>query len=313
MINKIKQTFLNDLLAMVILLAILSSVGCGPAGLREPITKFQASSAVVIASTRLYVTDLNQVERDHYVNVQLSKKAQIKLDELEAVQVFSHDGLKARLDALAQLSSYGDLLAKLANSDGPEKAEAEAKNLGESIKNLSTTVNGLTGADDTAFKAAVEPVSIIVGEILNSVLQHKIKEALNKAINEGEVPVNNLIAAIRNDIAIAYQRKRSSLSDMRVVLVDEYNTEMLKGVGTDSNKLRVFADRIREHENRWEVFASANPEEGLDAMAKAHSALVTYAKSGQKVRDLSSLVSAMEDFASRAKIIGQAVQELREI
>ena len=48
-------------------------------------------------------------------------------------------------------------------------------------------------------------------------------------------------------------------------------------------------------------------------MAKAHSALVAYAKSGQKKTDLASLVSAMEDFAARAKIIGQAIQELKEI
>jgi len=304
---------MNKMLALSLLLATILSVGCGPSGFREPITKFQTSSAVVIASTRLYVTELNQVERDHYVNSQLSKRAQIKLDELEAVQVFSHDGLKARLDALAQLASYGDLLSKLANSDAPERAKSEAKNLGDSLKNLSTTVSGLSGANDTAFKAAVGPVSAIVGEVINFVLQQKIKEALNKAINEGESPINNLIAVIRNDIAVAYERKRNSLSDMRVILVDEYNAEMLKGASADSEKLRVFAERIREHENRWEVFASANPEEGLDAMAKAHSALVTYAKSGQKATNLASLVSAMEDFAARAKIIGQAVQELREI
>ena len=313
MANKLKRTFLNKTLTLSLLLATVLSAGCGPSGFREPITKFQTSSSIVIASTRLYVTELNQVERDHYVNNQLSNKAQIKLDELEAVQVFSHDGLKARLDALAQLASYGDLLSKLANSDAPEKAKAEAKNLGDSLKNLSITVNSLDGENDTAFKAAVGPVSAIVGEVLNFALQQKIKEALNKAINEGESPVNNLIAVIRNDIAIAYQRKRSSLSDMRVILVDEYNSEMLKGTSADSGKLRVFAERIREHENRWEVFASANPEEGLDAMAKAHSALVTYAKSRQKVTDLASLISALEDFAARAKIIGQAVQELREI
>ena len=54
----------------------------------------------------------------------------------------------------------------------------------------------------------------------------------------------------------------------------------------------------------------ANPEEGLDAMAKAHSALVTYAKSGQKVNDLASLVEAMEAFATRAANIGRAIQDL---
>lgn len=311
--NKLRQTCLNKMLTLSLLFVTIISVGCEPSGFREPITKFQTASAVVIASTRLYVTELNQAERDHYINSQLSKRAQIKLDELEAVQVFSHDGLKARLDALAQLARYGDLLSKLANSDAPERAKAEAKNLGDSLKNLSTTVSGLTGTDDSAFKAAVGPVSAIVGEVLNFVLQQKIRDALDKAVDEGETPINHLIGVIRNDITIAYERKRNSLSDMRVILVDEYNTEMLKGASADTEKLRILAERIREHENRWEVFASANPEEGLDAMAKAHSALVTYAKSGQEATDLASLVSAMEDFAARAKIIGQAVQELREI
>lgn len=313
MTNKIRRALYSKATSLFLLSTIILSIGCGPSGFREPITKFQTASAVVIASTRLYVTELNQVERDHYVNSKLGERAQIRLDELEAVQVFSHDGLKARLDALAQLASYGDLLSKLANSDAPERARAEAKNLGDAIKNLSTTVASLSGSDDANFKSAVGPVSAIIGEVLNFVLERKINAALTKAVNEGEAPINNLIGVIRNDIAIAYERKRTSLSGMRVILVDEYNVEMQKGAAADSEKLRTFAGRIREHENRWEVFASANPQEGLDAMAKAHSALVVYAKSGQKKIDFASLVSAMEDFAARAKIIGQAVQELREI
>src|SRR5438093_12354947 len=122
----------------------LSGSKCGPSDYRAPISKFQDESTVVIASTRLYVTDLNKVERDHYIQGQLSEKAQIKLNELEAVQIFSQDGLKARLDALDQLALYGDLLNKLANSDAPERIKAEAEGLGDAIKNLSTTVRKLT-------------------------------------------------------------------------------------------------------------------------------------------------------------------------
>jgi len=214
---------------------------------------------------------------------------------------------------LAQLASYGDLLSKLANSDAPERAKAGAVGLGEALKNLTNTVDGLTGADDAAFKGAVGPVSRIIGEVIKFVLEQKIKDALNKAINEGEEPINNLIRVIRSDISNAYERKRSSMSDMRVLFVDEYNREMQKGAAADAEKLKLFADRIREHEDRWEIFASANPADGLDAMAQAHSALVKYAKSGQKITDLESLVSAMEDFAARAKVIGQAIQELKEL
>lgn len=72
---------------------------CGTTGYRSPISKFQDASSVVIASTRIYLTELNKVERDKYINEQVSRKAQIQLIQIEAVQVFSRDGLKARLDA----------------------------------------------------------------------------------------------------------------------------------------------------------------------------------------------------------------------
>jgi hypothetical protein len=51
--------------------------GCRNAGFRDPIAKFQSAASVVIASTRLYVTELNKVERDHYIASQLSEKADV--------------------------------------------------------------------------------------------------------------------------------------------------------------------------------------------------------------------------------------------
>ena len=281
---------------------------CGTTGYRSPISKFQDASSVVIASTRIYLTELNKVERDKYINEQVSRKAQIQLIQIEAVQVFSRDGLKARLDALDQLSTYGDLLAKLANNDAPERITVQAQGLGDALKNLSDTVNGLTGSENQNFKTAVDPVATLIGEVLNLIVQQKIKDALDKAIQAGDAPINRLLNVIRSDITVAYERKRNALSEMRVILVDEYNREVQKGDGADPEKLRVFAERIRTHENHWEVFVSANPGEALDAMAAAHTALVNYAK---KTIDLASLVDAMETFAARAQRIGKAIQELR--
>jgi hypothetical protein len=304
---------LQMLLTVLLLAATTLSAACGPSGYVEPISKFQSSSAIVIASARLYVSELNKVERDHYILGKLSQKGQIRLNELEDVQVFSREGLKARLDALDQLAKYGNLLSKLAKSDAGERVQAETKELGNSISELQTTVNGLTHADDAAFKAAAGPVTSIIGEILNFIVERKIQKALDEAIRNGHQPINNLIGVIRSDIAIAYQRKRNSLSAVRTALVDEYNNEMAKRAGADPEKLRALAEKIRDHEDRWEVFATANPGEGLDAMAKAHTALVEYAQSAHKINDLASLASAMEAFAARAVSIGQSVQALRQI
>jgi len=308
-----KQKTVKALLVTLLLWATIASTACGPSGFAEPIGKFQSSSAVVIASTRLYVSELNKVERDNYINRQLSTRALIRLNELQSVQVFSEEGLEARLDALDQLAKYGELLSKLAKSDAPARIQAEASDLGRAISHLSGTVSGLTHADDSRFKAAVGPVSSIVGEVLNFIVQRKIKAALESAISKGEGPINDLIAVIRSDIDLAYQRRRSAVSGIRTMLVDEYNREAEKGASANPERLKILAERISSHEDRWEAFAAANPGDGLDAMAKAHTALVNYAKSAHKINDFASLVSAMEAFAARAISIGKSIQALREV
>jgi hypothetical protein len=48
-------------------------------------------------------------------------------------------------------------------------------------------------------------------------------------------------------------------------------------------------------------------------MAKAHTALVNYARSRKKIADFGALVDAMEAFAGRAQRLGLAVHALREL
>lgn len=295
------------------LVTALLFTGCGPSGYRGPVTAFQSAAAVVITSTRIYMTQLNKVERDKYVQEKLSIPDVINLDELDKVQVFSKEGLNARLAALDQLARYGDLLSRMANSDAPARIKASATDLSASVQGLSQTLSGLVEADDREFRAAAGPVTTIVGEILDLIIQQKTKAALDKAIQNGEQPINNLLAAIGDDVTLAYERRKNAFSELRVALRDDYVKELQKRPEPDPERLRLLAERFRGHEDVWETFGNSNPKAGLVAMARAHSALVTYAKSAHKITDLSSLVEAMEAFAARAAVIGQAVQELRNL
>ncbi|MFY9223760.1 MAG: hypothetical protein WAQ98_13895 [Blastocatellia bacterium] len=305
--NKIKP------ILIFLVVFLLTSSACSRAGFDKPIVKFQGASLVVIESSKTIFSELNKVERDQYILEKLRKREEIQLIELEKTQVFSREALKVRMDALEALKRYGELLMEAAKSDSPTKIKAEAINLGEAIKNLSSETSSLTGVDDGKFQSAVGPFATIIGSVLNLFIEGKIQDALNKAINEGEKPINALIQVLRSDMQLAYQRRKTALGGMRVLFVQEYKKELDKGNMADAERLKLCADRVIEHEDRWEKLLLIQPESGLDAMAKAHSALVTYANSKRKASDFATLVESMEIFASQALSIGQAINELKNL
>jgi PBP1b-binding outer membrane lipoprotein LpoB len=299
-------------LPLLAILLFVGVAGCAkPSAYKAPVSKFRDASTVVIQSTKVYLTELNKVERNQYIYSQASKPEQIKLDEIEKVQVFSKEGIVARLNALDQLANYVDLLNQLANSSTPQTIKTKASDLQTSLTNLSGQIKALTGEDDKQFKGVAEKVLPVIGDLLQAFAEQAIENALKKAIATGAEPVNQLIQAIEQDATVAYERKRSGSSAARVILVDQYNREFEKGKGADAARLKAFADAISAGEDRWEAFLTAQPTDGLEAMKRANQALVKFAATPKpNITDFASFVDAMDSFANAASRVGRVVQEL---
>jgi hypothetical protein len=293
---------------------VILSIGCAkPSAYKAPVGKFRDASGVVIQATKTYLNELNKVERDQYIYSQASKTQQIRLVEIEQVQVFSKEGIAARLKALDELANYTELLYELANSNAPETIKTRASDLQKAMSNLSGEVKSLTGEDDKQFKTVAERVMPIIGDVLQAFAAQGIESALKKAIATGAAPVNQLLDAIETDARLAYERKRTSYSATRVALVDEYNREYQKGRDADPEKLKQYADAISLGEDRWESFLTAQPSQGLEAMKKANDALVKFAGTPRpSATDLAAFVDTIEAFADTAKQVGQAAQSLKE-
>jgi hypothetical protein len=285
--------------------------GCAkPSTYKAPVSKFRDASAVVIAGTKAYLTALNKTERDHYIDDQVASRAPIRLDKIDEVQVFGAEAIAARLKALDGLANYTELLYRLATSDAPETVKGKAKDLGDALTNLSGEIKKLGGADDARFKTAVGNVFPVIGDVLKTIVEQQIESALKKAVTTGAAPVNQLIEAIKVDGEIAYQRKRQALSERRAAAALQYNTEFQHPKG-DPTALRKYADAIRAIEDQWEVFQTAQPVTGLEAMQRANTALEKFARTPKPtIVDFASLVDAMEVFASAAARVGQGVQQL---
>lgn len=298
------------MIGFVSLLSLSATMGCSkPSAYKVPVATFRDSSILVIQTTQTYLTQLNKVERDNYIYQHASAPQQIKLDEIETQQIFSTDGINARLAALDQLSQYTSLLYQLSTSDAPDSLTTEAANLQTAVLSLEKQINGLTGGGDSQFKSAAAGAFPILGEILSQVAQHNLEAALKDAIAKGAEPVNTLISAIESDATIAYERKSTAESAARVIAIDQYNREFMGGKNPD--KLKAYAEAISAEEDRWEAFGTAQPTAGLESMKAANAALVMFARTPRpNIHDVASLADAMSSFASTALRLSTAVQAL---
>ena len=301
----------------LVLASLLISIflgGCTTAGYRAPVAQFNEAATIVVETSRIYITQVNRVERDKYIDEQVAAGQPIALREIEAQPLLTPDDIALRLNALDQLTRYGDLLLKLANSDAPDAIAKQAEGLGKAVEQLSTDVNARSGRpENKGFQNAIGPVTSIVSQVARLAAERKIKEALDTAVKRGEKPVTDLLDVLSEETIAAYERKRNYLSRSRTWAVDAYNEEARKGERANREALKKYAMQIKAQLDEWDTFAAARPQESLAAFAEAHVALVAYAHSQKTPKDLNEFVGEMERFLYRAKKVEQAIKKLSNL
>ena len=292
--------------------ALLCDFGCAkPSAFQAPVSKFHDATTSVLTSTKTYYTALNKSERDHYIDQQLAARKDIRLSEIDETQLLTSEDIAARLKALDVLSQYSELLYQLANSTAPSTIQSKATALQKSVTGVSDEINKLGGPQDAQFKSATSAVFPIVGQVLQAFIDSKIEDALKNAIKTGTKPVNDLIGAIETDMIVAYERKRNFLSEQRSAAVQQYERDLQSKV--EQGKLQGDAQLISTTEDDWEVFQTASPTVGLEAMKQADDALEKFVKTQKpSITDFSSFISAMEAFASAAQRVSTAVHQLEK-
>ena len=286
---------------------------CSTAGYRAPVAQFNEAAGIVVETSRVYITQVNKVERDKYIDERLAGRQPIELKEIQERVLLTPEEIEIRLEALEQLARYGNLLLKLANSDAPEAIAQSAEGLGKAVEHLSASVSaGLGRPENAGFKGAVGPVTAIIGEVVRLAAERKIRQALDTAVKSGDKPLKDLLDVLSEEATAAYERKRNYLSRARTWAVDAYNEELQKGDRANREALKQYAGQIRVQLDAWDAFAAAKPQEGLAALAEAQNALVVYAKSPKNPKNLGEFVSEMERFLTRAKGVQQAVRKLSE-
>jgi hypothetical protein len=291
-------------------LAVLFAGCASPAAYREPITRFQIASTVVIEGARLQYSSANRSERDAEIDRRAARAEKITVRDLDnrELRLLEADDLAARMAALDALAKHGQLLMTLASSDAPDRAKDAANSLDDAIVGLTKS---LGRAPSSEFSKTAQGFAAIAGEVAKLALELKITQALDRAIIASEKDVQALIVLLKKDMSALYERQRTRLTAARTTATDEYN-EQLDANPRDAAKLRLALLNIKNTENAWDSLPLLGAGAGLDAMSDAHQKLVDYAKSPKKPQDFAELVDATDAFVTRAKIFADAIKTIRD-
>ena len=200
--------------ASLLVLAVLLAGCVSPAAYREPITRFQVASTVVIEGARLQYSSANRSERDAEIDRRAARAEKITLRDLNdpKLRLLEPDDLAARITALDALAKHGQLLLTLASSDAPNRAKDAANSLDDAIVGLTKSL-GRTPSSE--FTKTAEGFAAIAGEVAKLALELKITQALDKAIIASEKDVQALIRLLKTDMSALYERQRNRLSAAR--------------------------------------------------------------------------------------------------
>jgi hypothetical protein len=320
---------------LLMLTFTLASTGCDNTEFKQRIGDFQQSVGLASSSIGTYFTEMNQFERDLYLqDVYLHPNKTVrprwttdpKNGEVKPglFGPFSEDSIKARMDAITLLGLYGQRLAELAGTDAPERFNSAAQALGTNLFNLETTFRSLADAGDPSARNFITPISAIVGSIGRMILQSKRDEKLRIAITYAAPAVRTVIDQLEsdlNDVVVPDRLIGNSKALQQLVVF--YNcavdpASMGKGMcpvpppNLDMEQRRAFLDKISDAARRYELFKANNPAQVVTKLRDAHEALVKYAQD-RSPQNLSALIATLDSFRSSAQQVADAIIQIRNL
>jgi hypothetical protein len=307
----------------IMLLSTVVLTGCVTAHFTEPIASFRDSINTSSATIRIYYVELNQFEREIYLDERLYDPTKEVFATDEQGQLtpligafFGAESIKARTDAIALLGVYAQRLGELAASEAPKQFAEGTKILGDNLFNLQKTFEKLGKDDeekktiDATAKNYAGPIGRIVGVIGRIYSEKQREAAIKKAIEEGAPAVRTVLALLQKDLTeVIDPLKRLGLKQKLAERVTHYNNNRQASF----EQRRQMLAEIDAAASRYEAALTANPANLIQTMSEAHEALVKYAGSPKTPQSFAELLAALETFKSHAQEVANAVKQIRDL
>lgn len=307
----------------IMLLSTILLTGCVTARFTEPTTSFRDSINTSGAAIGIYYAEINQFEREIYLDERLydPTKEVLSIDEQGKPTpligaLFSAESIKARTDAIALLGVYAKRLGELAGSEAPKQFAEGTQILGDNLFNLQKTFEKLSKDDeeketiDATAKNYSGPIGTIVGVIGRIYLEKQRDAAVMEAIENGAPAVRTVLALLQKDLTeVIDPLKKLGLKQKLADRVTYYNDNRKASF----EQRRQILKEIDAAASRYEAALTANPANLIQTMSEAHESLIKYAGSPETPQTLAELLTALETFKNHTQEVADAVKQIRDL
>ncbi len=235
---------------------------------------------------------------------------------------FSREAIAARRQVFDVLNEYTALLAAVAESDAPARWDSAAKGLGAGAQGLLETIES---ADETKKKQLGQLKGLVGNEgALTKLISFAGQEwinfqrakALDEIIERGKPEIDRISRLLRQDFKFVQRREAyeegGKLSNATFAYAEAVDAAV-RDPSKDGKRTQALAEVKRvllSTETRLVEIQSIGST--MDAFDDAHAALVEYAQSTSKPRDIGALVAAVKRYAAAAKDIYNAFKTSQE-
>jgi hypothetical protein len=302
---KINYKILSAVLASAGCVVLLS--GCTTAVIyQSPVSQFRTSVNCANDGIRTYLLGVNHVIARGSLYTEYRRTTNWVTADL--ANGIPDREIRVRLQALNTISAYANALGAMAESKDVANLQQAAQTLGTNINVLDATIKSLGQKNQWSIDLG-DPVAALIGFFGTIDIEHRQKAALEKAIIEGSTNVDAIIESLKRDAKIfspvisAYEDQiwAGKLANYDKLL----KTAEPKEVDSLVNECLADYDSIQSLKN-------AQMTSLLDDMECSHKALVVFANSSKRPKDLSDLADQIDVFTAHVQLFNNALSSIQQ-
>ncbi len=301
----------TNLISLVLCFGVLGFCGCTTVAVyQSPVAQFQTAVNSANDGVRTYLLGVNDViaKGNLYdkVGIQLAGRPDWVANDLAGG--ISSDSIHLRLQALGTISAYANALGAIAESKDVANLGQAAKTLGDNVNSLSISLAKADPQLDSLAGRLGTPITSLVTLFGTLAIQHAQKAALEKAIIDGSANVDAIIDQLKVDLpkfAVLMDKSANAIWQGKLRI---YNA--LRKTASPNALDNLINQCVADYDSIAQL-RQAQVTSLLSNMENAHRALVVFAKSSKRPKDLSDLAGQINTFSANVQFFNNVLASVQ--